>query len=155
MGDKFSDIATAPIPVGPSGDAAHPISYSWMTVVSASASEAERAAAWDFLAWFDGSKSGPNGASGMGDLLMSMGILPSRTSDAAAFKDRLGSPFLAGYVSQLGAAAPFPVVLGGQEFTELLQQHVEALEFGKTNAADAQKAAQADATAILEKAAKP
>src|SRR5690606_29985622 len=37
MGDKFADIATAPIPVGPKGDGPHSISYSWMTVVSDSA----------------------------------------------------------------------------------------------------------------------
>ena len=37
MGDKFADIATAPIPVGPSGDKPRSISYSWMTVVNAKA----------------------------------------------------------------------------------------------------------------------
>ena len=35
MGDKFANIATAPIPVGPSGDRPRSISYSWMTVVNA------------------------------------------------------------------------------------------------------------------------
>lgn len=155
MGDRFTDIATAPIPVGPSGDASHSISYSWMTVVSASAPEAEQKAAWDFLAWLNGPDSGPNGASAMGDLLMSMGILPTRNSDVAAFQDRLGTPFLAGYVSQLAAARPFPVVLGGQEFTESLQQHLEALEFGQVTADEAAAQAQADAVSILEKAAKP
>ena len=40
MGDKFADIATAPIPVGPNGDKPHSISYSWMTVVNAKASPA-------------------------------------------------------------------------------------------------------------------
>ena len=49
MGDKFADIATAPIPVGPSGDKPRSISYSWMTVVNAGAGEAEQKAAWDFL----------------------------------------------------------------------------------------------------------
>ncbi len=38
MGDNFADIATAPIPVGPSGDVSRSISYSWMTVVNAKAS---------------------------------------------------------------------------------------------------------------------
>ena len=54
MGDEFADIATAPIPVGPSGDEPRSISYSWMTVVNAKADEAEQAAAWDFLAWLNG-----------------------------------------------------------------------------------------------------
>lgn len=154
MGEKFSDIATAPIPVGPSGDKARSISYSWMTVVNASAGEAEQKAAWDFLAWLNSPKSGPNGASAMANILMSMGILPSRTSDVDAFKDKLGSEFLAGYVSVLADAKPFPVVLGGQEFSESLQQTVEALQYGKVSAKDAQSSAQADAVSILERAAK-
>ena len=153
MGDKFADIATAPIPVGPSGDKPRSISYSWMTVVNANAGAAEQKAAWDFLAWLNGDKSGQNGASAMAGILMSMGILPSRTSDVAAFKDKLGSPFLAGYVSVLADAKPFPVVLGGQEFSEALQKTLEALQYGQVSAKDAQTGAQADATAILDKAA--
>lgn len=57
MGDNFADIATAPIPVGPSGDTARSISYSWMTVVNAKASAEEQAAAWDFLNWLNGPES--------------------------------------------------------------------------------------------------
>jgi multiple sugar transport system substrate-binding protein len=49
MGGKFADIGTAPIPVGPSGKGPHSISYSWMTVVNASATAAEQDAAWKFL----------------------------------------------------------------------------------------------------------
>jgi ABC-type glycerol-3-phosphate transport system substrate-binding protein len=155
MGDSFADIATAPIPVGPSGDTARSISYSWMTVVNAKASAEEQAAAWDFLNWLNGPESGPNGASAMGDILMSMGILPSRTSDGTAFADRLSSdPFLKGYTETLANAKPFPVVLGGQEFSESLQKTLEAMQFGQLSAADAQATAQADATEILERNAK-
>src|SRR5690606_37115953 len=126
------------------------ISYSWMTVVNAQASAEEQAAAWDFLTWLNGPESGPNGASAMGDILMSMGILPSRTSDVEAFSDRLeGDAFLAGYTETLANAKPFPVVLGGQEFSEALQQQLEALQFGQVTAAEAQANAQADATEIL------
>ena len=154
MGDKFANIATAPIPVGPSGDKPHSISYSWMTVVNAKAGEAEQKAAWEFLAWLNSPKSGKNGASAMSDILMSMGILPSRGSDIEAHKDKLGSEFLSGYVSVLADARPFPVVLGGQEFSESLQQTLEALQYGQVSAKDAQANAQADATSILERAAK-
>lgn len=154
MGDKFADIATAPIPVGPSGDTARSISYSWMTVVNAKAPADEQKAAWDFLNWLNGPTSGPNGASAMGDILMSMGILPSRTSDGKAFADRLNSdPFLQGYTQTLANAKGFPVVLGGQEFSESLQKTLEALQFGQVSAADAQKQAQSDATEILTRAA--
>ncbi|MER8500381.1 extracellular solute-binding protein [Mesorhizobium sp. M0204] len=154
MGDKFSNIATAPIPVGPSGDKPHSISYSWMTVVNANAGQAEQKAAWDFLAWLNSPKSGKNGASAMSDILMSMGILPTRTSDIEAHKDNLGSEFLSGYVSVLADAKPFPVVPGGQEFSESLQQTLEALQYGQLSAKDAQANAQADAVSILERAAK-
>ena len=155
MGDSFADVATAPIPVGPSGDTARSISYSWMTVVNAKASAEEQAAAWDFLNWLNGPESGPNGASAMGDILMSMGILPSRTSDGTAFADKLaGDAFLKGYTETLANAKPFPVVLGGQEFSESLQKTLEAIQFGQLSAADAQATAQADATEILERNAK-
>lgn len=155
MGDAFADIATAPIPVGPSGDKARSISYSWMTVVNAQAGAEEQTAAWKFLAWLNGPESGANGASAMGDILMSMGILPSRTSDVAAFGDRLASdPFLLGYTQTLSDAKPFPVVLGGQEFSESLQQTLEALQFGQVTAAEAQANAQADAAEILARNAK-
>lgn len=154
MSDKFADIGTAPIPVGPSGDKAHSISYSWMTVVNASASDADRTAAWDFLSWLNGPESGNNGASAMADILQSMGILPSRTSDISAYKDALGRPFLEGYVASLADARAFPVVLGGQEFSEELQQTLEQLEYGQLTAADAQKNVQENATSILDRASK-
>jgi multiple sugar transport system substrate-binding protein len=154
MGEKFADVATAPIPVGPNGDKPHSISYSWMTVVNAKATPAEQKAAWDFLSWLNGPKSGPNGGSAMGEVLVSMGILPSRSSDTAAFADKLKDPFLKTYIDEVSNAEPFPVVLGGQEFSDSLQQHVEAVEFGKASAAEAAGAAQADATSILSKAAK-
>src|SRR5271165_1029745 len=151
MGAKFGDIATAPIPVGPHGDKSHSISYSWMTVVNAKASPAEQKAAWEFLSWLNGPKSGPNGGSAMGEILVSMGILPSRTSDAAAFASKLNDPFLKAYIAAVPDAVPFPVVLGGQEFSESLQRHVEDVEFGKASAADAAAAAQTDAVSILGK----
>lgn len=153
MGDAFADIGTAPIPVGPSGEAASSISYTWLTVVNAAAPEAEQQAAWDFLAWLNGAGSGENGASAMSDILMSMGILPSRTSDVAAHEGSLGRDFLAGYVDVLENARAFPVVLGGQEFTESLQQTLESLEYGQISAQEAQANAQADAASILERAA--
>ena len=153
MGEEFENVATAPIPVGPSGDMPRSISYSWMTVVNASAPAEEQQAAWDFLAWLNGPESGPEGASAMAEILMSMGILPSRTSDVAAYEEELGSPFLAGYVDVLENAKPFPVVLGGQEFSEALQQQLEALQFGQVSAAEAQANAQADAEEILTRAA--
>ena len=153
MGEEFENIATAPIPVGPSGDKARSISYSWQTVVNAGAEAAQQEAAWDFLAWLNGPESGKNGASAMADILQSMGILPSRNSDVEAYKYALGRPFLEGYVSTLANAEGFPIVLGGQEFSEALQQVIEQLQYGQVTAEEAQANAQADAVSILERAA--
>ena len=88
MGDAFADIATAPIPVGPSGDEPRSISYSWMTVVNAKATARSRKRRG--ISWTGSTaRIRPNGASAMGDILMSMGILPSRTSDVEAFSESL------------------------------------------------------------------
>ena len=151
MGDNFSDVGTAPIPVGPDGTGSHPVSYTWLNVVNAHASDAQRAAAWSFLEWLDSPQSGQNGSSAMGDILLSMGILPSRTSDVQAHSDRLDTPFLSGYVSQLKNAVPFPAVLGGEELTNSLQQWLERMEFGKASAQEAMQGAQKDIAAILKR----
>ena len=82
-----------------------------------------------------------------------MGILPSRSSDVAAYEGALGRPFLEGYVATLANAQGFPVVLGGQEFSEALQQVIEELQYGQVTAQEAQTNAQTDAASILERAA--
>ena len=122
MRDKFAEIATAPIPVGPAG-----IGAAFDLVFLDDRRErqgrrGEQKAAWDFLDWLNGPRSGPGGGSAMGDILMSMGILPSRKSDVAAFKERLASdPFRA--TSRIAQRPAFPVVLGGQELSRALQKH--------------------------------
>lgn len=151
MGDGFGDVATAPIPVGPNGDTSHPVSYAWLTMVNANADDAKQQAAWEFLAWLDGPESGEAGSSAMADILMSMGILPSRSSDVEAHADELATPFLDGYVSQLDAALSFPTVIGGAEITVAVQQALEALEFGQLSAEEAMQRAQQDAQAILDR----
>ena len=51
MGDNYKNVATAPIPTGPSGTKSSSISYSWLTMVNAKAdadakqAEADQAAA--------------------------------------------------------------------------------------------------------------
>jgi multiple sugar transport system substrate-binding protein len=150
MKDRFDDVATAPIPVGPSGSEPAPVSYSWLTVVNAKADEAEQQAAWKFLQYLNSPASGKNGASAMAELLQSMGILPSRSSDLEAYDKDLDRPFLKAYLEQLPNAKPFPIVVGGQELTEGLQKTLEALQAGQMSAADAQKRAQEDAQSVLD-----
>jgi hypothetical protein len=152
MGDDFEYVATAPVPTGPDGDTARGVSYSWLTVVNNRAGDAEQEAAWTFLSWLNGPDSGENGSSAMGDLLMSMGILPSRTSDLDAHGDALDTPFLSTYVDGISRAYAFPIVLGGEELTNTLQERIENVVFGQLSAADATTEAQQEAEAILDRA---
>jgi len=150
MGAAFDDIGTAPIPVGPSGDAARSVSYAWLTVVNGQATSEQQAAAWRFLEWLNGPTSGTTaGASAMGDLLMTMGILPSRTTDVQAFQDRLATPFLKAYVDGQASAVPFPITLGGAELTVAIQKAIESVEFGQATPETAMQSAQSQVEQIL------
>jgi multiple sugar transport system substrate-binding protein len=152
MGSKFSDVGAAPIPIGPNGTKSSSVSYSWLTIVNGKANSAKQAAAWKFLQYLNGPTSGKSGSSGMGDALISMGILPSRLSDVTAHKAQLNSPFLKVYVSELKNASPFPTVLGGEQMTDTLQTAIESIDFGTASAAAAMKSAQSQITSILKSA---
>lgn len=152
MGDNFDNVATAPIPVGPSGSESSSISYSWMTMVNGKAADARQAAAWEFLAYLNGPDSGESGSSAMADILVSMGILPSRTSDIDAHQEQLDTPFLSSYVDALSSATPFPTVLGGPAATDALQRQLEALVNGQVDAATAMETASKDVDAALSAA---
>jgi multiple sugar transport system substrate-binding protein len=150
MGPQFDDVATAPIPVGPGGTKSRSVSYAWLTVVNAHASPEQQAAAWTFLQWFHDAGTGDTaGASAMGDLLMTMGILPSRNSDVGAFQAKLNTPFLKTYVDGLADAVPFPIVLGGAELTVAVQKAIESVEFGQATPEEAMNSAQTQAQQIL------
>jgi multiple sugar transport system substrate-binding protein len=150
MGNKFSDIATAPIPVGPNGSKSSSISYSWLTVVNGHATSAAQKAAWSFLQYLNGPSSGKSGSSAMGDMLMGQGILPSRTSDLAAHKSELSDPFIKTYVDGLPNATPFPVTVGGAQASDALQTHVENLVFGRESTSEAMSNASTEVNAALK-----
>lgn len=152
MGDRYSDVGVAPVPVGPDGTASAGVSYSWLTMVNGKASPAKQDAAWKFLQFLNGPDSGKSGSSAMGDILMSMGILPSRTSDLTAHKADLSDPFIAAYVAELPNAKPFPTVLGGEAMSQAVQKHIENIVFGKETAQQAMTAAQSEVASILAKA---
>jgi len=155
MAANFENVGTAPIPVGPNGDGTHSVSYAWLTVVNSHASPDQQAAAWKFLQWLDDTGSGTTtGAAAMGDLLMTMGILPSRTSDVQAFQDKLGTPFLKAYVDGQSSAIPFPITLGGAELTVALQKSLESVEFGQAAPQAAMQSAQSQVQQILDQAYK-
>ena len=154
MGDAYADVATAPIPVGPDGAQSSSISYSWLTMVNANADQGKQDAAWKFLTFLNGPDSGKAGSSAMGDILVGMGILPSRTSDLSAHSADLSDPFLATYVAQLPNATPFPTVIGGAAASEALQKHIEALIFGQESPQAAMDAAASEVDAALTAAGK-
>ena len=85
----------------------------------------------------------------MGEILIGMGNIPSRTSDTEALAEQLSGPFLQTNVDSLADAVPFPMILGGQELREMLQKKVEGVMFGELNAADAATQAQSEAEQIL------
>lgn len=151
MGDSYADIATAPIPVGPDGDGPSSISYSWLSMVNANAEEGAQEASWKFLTWLNGPDSGENGSSAMGDILVGMGILPSRTSDVDAHQEALSDPFLQAYVDGLPDATPFPTVVGGDAASQALQKHIESLVFGQASPQDAMGNAAAEVDTALGK----
>jgi multiple sugar transport system substrate-binding protein len=149
MGDKFNNIKTAAVPVGPSGSGSHSVSYSWLTTVNAKSDSKQQEAAWKFLQWLNSDESGEGGSSAMGDILMGMGIIPSRNSDVASHQDKLNTPFLKSYVDELKNAKSFPIVLGGNELTTTLQQHLELQEFGKASVEETLKNAQTTLTDLM------
>jgi multiple sugar transport system substrate-binding protein len=121
-----------------------------MSIVNARASSAQRTAAWKFLTWLNDPVSGTGGKTAMGTILMSLGILPSRTSDVAAFKSQLSSPFIKTYVQELPNATPFPNVVPGVQLTDAIQQQVEGVIFGQSTPSAAMAAAQSQAASILQ-----
>jgi multiple sugar transport system substrate-binding protein len=152
MGDRFQDVATAPIPVGPKGSKSSSVSYSWLTMVDAHASDAAQKAAWQFLQYLNGPTSGKNGSSAMGDILLGMGILPSRTSDLAAHQSDLSDPFVKTYVDGISAATPFPTVVGGAAASDALQKSIEDLVFGRASAEGAMQTADKAVNSALNSA---
>jgi multiple sugar transport system substrate-binding protein len=149
MGANFKNVGVAPIPVGPNGNGSHTVYYSWESVVNGHATPAQQAAAWSFLKWVDSPASGTGGSSAMGNLLVSEGILPSRTSDIGAHSAQLNTPFMKPYVEGLKTAYPFPIVLDGVQLTNDVQTGIEAMEFGQQTPAATARSVQQELTALL------
>jgi multiple sugar transport system substrate-binding protein len=152
MGSKFQGVATAPIPVGPSGSKASSISYSWLTMVNAHASPAAQQAAWKFLQYLNSPVSGKGGSSAMGDILLGQGVLPSRTSDLAAHRADLSAPFIKTYVDEIAGATPFPTAVGGEAASDALQTSLEDLIFGRTSPSAAMSTATQSVDSALQAA---
>lgn len=152
--DVFNEtVSIAPIPVGPSGDRATGISYSWINIVNAKASPEKQAAAWKFLQYMNGPTSGKDGSSATGDILIGLGLIPSRLSDVKAHQTTIdGNPYRAEVAKILVDATPFPTVIGGEAASRALAEQVEAIIFGSKTGAKAMEDAQAAVTEALAQA---
>lgn len=149
MKEKFNNVATAPIPVGPSGSKPVSVFYSWLYTVNSQSKNQE--AAWKFLQWVNSPK-GDGQSSRQGDWLMNQGILPSRTSDQTAHKNTLeNDAFVKTYVELLKDAKPFPIVNKGAEMTAALQKQIEAVLFSKADPKSALKTAEEEINNLLSK----
>ncbi|WP_052947413.1 ABC transporter substrate-binding protein [Aneurinibacillus tyrosinisolvens] len=148
MKDKYKNVATAPIPVGPSGTKPISVFYSWLYSVNAKGNNQEEA--WKFLHWLNTAKA-EGQSSRQGDWLINQGILPSRTDDQKAHKDKLDDPFIKTYVDLLKDAKPFPNVMNGAEITAALQKQIEGVVFGQSAPADALKNAESQINNLLNK----
>ncbi|OUM98989.1 MAG: hypothetical protein BAA02_14950 [Paenibacillaceae bacterium ZCTH02-B3] len=147
MGDRFQDVATAPIPVGPSGSKPVSLFYSWLYAISAFSKQQEEA--WKFLQWLN-SPQGEGQSSIQGDWLMAQGIIPSRLSDQEAHKANLqDDPFMKTYVDLLKDARSFPVIPRAAEITSTLQGHIEQVLYSRATPADALKAASSDIQKLI------
>lgn len=148
MGDKYKNVATAPIPVGPSGTDSVSVFYSWLYSVNAKSQNKEEA--WKFLQWVNSPQS-EGKSSIQGDWLLSQGIIPSRTSDQEAHKAELGDEFMKTYVELLQKAKPFPIVNNASEITTALQKKIETVLFATSTPADAINGAVSDINGVLAK----
>ncbi|MFC4597040.1 ABC transporter substrate-binding protein [Cohnella hongkongensis] len=146
MGDKYANVATAPIPVGPSGTDSVSVFYSWLYSVSSHSKNKEEA--WKFLQWVN-SPEAEGKSSVQGDWLLSQGIIPSRSSDQEANREALGDDFMKTYIELLHQAKPFPIVKGASEITTALQKKIEGLIFSASSPEDASKGAVAEINSIL------
>ncbi len=155
MGEEtfFDEVGVAPLPVGPSGTAFSGISYSWLSVVNAKASDEKQEAAWKFQAFLNGPESGENGSSAKGDMEISMGALPARLSDLEAHNEQISTDsFMAGFAELTPLATPFPTVLGGLAASDHLALEIEAIIFGQKSADEALAAAKEAVEADFEQA---
>ena len=88
----------------------------------------------------------------MGDVLLGMGILPSRKSDLTAHQAELSDPFIKTYVDGIPSATPFPTVVGGAAASDALQKNIEDLIFGRASAGSAMSAADSAVNSALKSA---
>jgi len=142
--DGYENVGVAQIP---SNGTPVALQYNWLWGVDNGSPNRDEA--WKLVKWLN-TPAAEGQASPMGDYLTSaLGVIPSRTSDQAALKDRLGDEFMTAYVASTATSKPEPVFAGGQEIKTTLQTEIEAAWYGKKTPEDALKTAAEEAKRIL------
>ncbi|MCL4426384.1 MAG: sugar ABC transporter substrate-binding protein [Firmicutes bacterium] len=139
MGEKFSNVGIAPIPVGKSGKP-NTTGYTWFFAVDKNSKVKEEA--WKFLLWLNGAKSASDKTSRIGTYLTTLGVIPGRLGDQEAqpgLQDGFSKPF----VEALKYTTVEPNLPMGQEIKTELARQIEEVWYGRKTA----KAALDDAAA--------
>lgn len=146
--DYETEIAVAPIPVGPSGEETATLAYNWLWSVDANSPQQE--AAWAFVQWLNTPRA-EGEPTPMGDLLVNeLGAIPSMLADQEAYAEDLGDHFLAPFVASTEYALQEPVIGGSQEIKTMLQTEIESLWTGMTDPQSVLDYVVPEANAILE-----
>jgi multiple sugar transport system substrate-binding protein len=145
--DKYENVGVAPIPTNGTGTSIA-LQYNWLWGVDNGSKNRDEA--WKFVKWLNSPES-EGKASPMGDYLTSaLGAIPSRLSDQTALADRMNDDFMVAFLKSGATALPEPVFAGAQEVKTAVQTSIESAWYGKASAADALKAAAAEADRILK-----
>lgn len=139
MGDKFSNVGIAPIPVGKTGKP-YTSGYTWFFTVDKNSKVKDEA--WKFLLWLNGAKSDTDKNSRIGTYLTTLGVIPGRIGDQQnqpGLQDSFSKPF----VDALQYTTVEPNLPQGQEIKTELARQIEEVWYGRKAA----KAALDDAAA--------
>lgn len=139
MGDKFSNVGIAPIPVGKTGKP-YTSGYTWFFTVDKNSKVKDEA--WKFLLWLNGAKSDADKNSRIGTYLTTLGVIPGRIGDQQnqpGLQDSFSKPF----VDALQYTTVEPNLPQGQEIKTELARQIEEVWYGRKAA----KAALDDAAA--------
>jgi multiple sugar transport system substrate-binding protein len=119
MGDEFeSTVGVAPIPMGENWKT---VQYTFFYAVDSNSRV--KPEAWAFLRWLNEARADGSG-SRMGDMLVTLGAIPSNQADVEAHQDELGDFFMAPFIDALDVSVPEPNVVQGQEIKTILMNRI-------------------------------
>ncbi|BAS28285.1 extracellular solute-binding protein [Limnochorda pilosa] len=143
MGERYQEIAVAPIPPGPAGLRSVQYTFYW-AVDSKSRVKKE---AWEFLRWLNAARDGQG--SRMGQMLITLGAIPANQADIAAHPDDLDDTYTRPFVDALAYSVAEPNVVQGQEIKMVLMNYILKAYYGEMTPKQALDAAAREVDDIL------